>query len=177
MEEGRSVLLLSSLSNRRRYNGSERSRTLHNVFKLPMPILENSVANITSNSSYVRYVNSSSLIIIDEVSMCPLHVLQFIDYCGIYAMKMTNVYQKTILLCRDFRQILPVIPHESRGTLIENCVTSWHQFSYFNKIKLTRNTRALSNEIEFVEFLTKIGNDEAPQFPQFGESIIEIPQQ
>ena len=37
--------------------------------------------------------------------------------------------------------------------------------------------RALSNEIEFVEFLKKISNDEAPQFPQFGESIIEIPQQ
>jgi hypothetical protein len=37
--------------------------------------------------------------------------------------------------------------------------------------------RALSNEIEFVKFLKKIGNDEAPQFPQYGESIIEIPQQ
>jgi hypothetical protein len=37
--------------------------------------------------------------------------------------------------------------------------------------------RALPNEIEFVEFLKKIGNDEAPQFPQFGENIIEIPQQ
>ena len=37
--------------------------------------------------------------------------------------------------------------------------------------------RALWNKIEFVEFLKKIGNDEAPQFPQFGESIIEIPQQ
>ena len=28
---------------------------------------------------------------------------------------------KTILLCGDFQQILPVIPHESHGTLIENC--------------------------------------------------------
>ena len=37
--------------------------------------------------------------------------------------------------------------------------------------------RALSNEIEFVEFLNKIDNDKAPQFPQFVESIIEIPQQ
>ena len=44
-----------------------------------MPILENSVANIIANISYVRYVNSSSLIIIDEVSMCPLQVLKFID--------------------------------------------------------------------------------------------------
>ena len=35
--------------------------------------------------------------------------------------------------------------------------------------------RALSNEIEFVELLKK--HDEAPQFPQFGEGIIEISQQ
>ena len=54
-------------------------RTLHNVFKLPKPILENPVANITANSGYRRYINSSSLIIIDEVYMCPLLVLKIID--------------------------------------------------------------------------------------------------
>ena len=48
---------------------------------------------------------------------------------------------KTILLCDDFRQILPLIPHESRGALIENCVTSWHEFPYFHKITLTRNIK------------------------------------
>ena len=41
---------------------------------------------------------------------------------------------KTILLCGDFRQILPVIPHVSCGTSIENCVTSWHEFPYFHKL-------------------------------------------
>jgi hypothetical protein len=57
-----------------------------------MPILENSVANIIANSSYGRYINSSSLIIINEVSMCPLRVLKIIDrLLGIYAMKMINV--------------------------------------------------------------------------------------
>ena len=54
-------------------------RTLYNVFQLPIPILENSVANIAPNSSYGCYINSSSLIIIDEVSMCPLQVLKIID--------------------------------------------------------------------------------------------------
>ena len=43
---------------------------LYTMFKLPMPILENSVANITANISYARYINLPSLIIIDEVSMC-----------------------------------------------------------------------------------------------------------
>ena len=32
--------------------------------------------------------------------------------------------------------------------------------------------RALPDEIEFVEFLEENGNDEAPQFLQFGENII-----
>ena len=76
MEEGRSAWLPSSLSNRMRDNGSERCRTLHNVFKLPMPILENSVLlQIVA----ISLLNSSSLIIFDEVSMCPLQVLKIID--------------------------------------------------------------------------------------------------
>ena len=90
-------------------------------------------------------------------------------------MKFQNHLEEKQYFC-DFRQILPVIPHGSRGTLIQNCVTSLHAFPYCHKIMCTRNMRALSNEIEFVKFLKKIGNDEAPQFTQFGENIIEIPQ-
>jgi hypothetical protein len=156
-------------------------RTLHNVFKLPIPILENSVANITANSSYRRYINSSSLIIIDEVSMCPLQTLKIIDRLlqnlGDENDKHKPFGGKTILLGGDFRQILPVIPHGSRATLIENCITSWHKFAYFHKVTFTQNMRALPSEVEFVEFLKKIGNDESPQLPQFGENIIEISQQ
>ena len=84
------------------------------MFKLPMPILENSVANI----SYVCYINIASLIIIDEVSMCPLQVLNIRllrDLCDEND-KRKPFGRKTILLCGDFQQILPVIPHESRGT-------------------------------------------------------------
>ena len=44
-----------------------------------MPILENSIANITANSSNARYINSSSLLIIDEASMCPMQVLKILD--------------------------------------------------------------------------------------------------
>ena len=120
-------------------------RTLHNVFKLPTPILEISVAINTVNGSYGRYINSSSLIIIDEVSTCHLQVLKVIDrflrdLCDEND-KLKSFRGKTILLCRNFWQILPVIPHESRGILIENCVTSWYEFSYFHKITLTRSMR------------------------------------
>lgn len=36
--------------------------------------------------------------------------------------------------------------------------------------------RVLPNEIEFVEFLKKIGNGVAQKYPQYGQDIIEIPQ-
>jgi hypothetical protein len=45
-------------------------------------------------------------------------------------------------------------------------------FLIFIKLRLFK----IPNEIEFVEILKKIGNDEAPQFPQFGENNIKIPQ-
>lgn len=156
-------------------------RTLHNAFKLPIPILENSVSGVTPNSSFGRCIYDSSLIIIDEVSMCPLQVLKIIDrllkdLCTNPDDKQKPFGGKTLLLCGDFRQILPVVPHGSRAILIENCITSWAEFRNFHKVTLTQNMRALPNEIEFVEFLKKIGNGQETQYPQYGDNIIEIPQ-
>jgi PIF1 helicase. len=59
---------------------------------------------------------------------------------------------KTTLLCCDFRQIVPVIPHGSHGTLIENCVIS----VLFHKIAFTRNMKALLNKTEFLDFLKNL---------------------
>ena len=113
-----------------------------------------------ANISYVRYINLSSFIIINEVSMYPFQVIKLIDrllrdLCHEHDRR-KPFGGKTILMCGNFRQILPVIAHESCGALIENCVTSWHEFSYFHKITLTPNMGALSNEREFVEFLKKM---------------------
>ena len=58
--------------------------------------------------------------------MCPLQVLKIIDrllrdLCDEND-KRKPFGGKTILLCDDFRKILPVIPYESHGTLFENYV-------------------------------------------------------
>lgn len=156
-------------------------RTLHNAFKLPIPITDTSVSSITPNSPYGRYVNSVDLVLIDEISMCPLLLLKvldrlFKDLCTNPNNKHKLFGGKTILLCGDFRQILPVVPHGSRAVLIENCFTSWSEFDSFHHVTLSQNMRALPHEIEFVEFLRQIGNGTARQYPEFGENVIEIPQ-
>lgn len=152
-------------------------RTMHNVFKLPVPILEDSVSSITANSADGRLLMSASLIIIDEVSMCPLNALKLIDrLLKDLCQNETDLFGgKTILLCGDFRQILPVVPHGSRATLIENCITSWHEFSNFHHVTLMQNMRALSDEIEFVEFLKSLGNGHLQRFTQFSRDTIQIP--
>lgn len=59
--------------------------------------------------------------------------------------------------------------------LIENCITSWHEFPNFHRLGLTQNMRALPHEIEFVHFLESLGNGDMQAFPQFGQDLIEIP--
>lgn len=101
----------------------------------------------------------------------------FRDLCTDQNDKEKPFGNKTFLLCGDFRQILPVVPHGSRAALIENCVTSWNLFPQFHHVTLTQNMRALPHEIEFDEFLKKIGNGDAQVFPSFGPDIIELPRQ
>lgn len=156
-------------------------RTLHNAFKLPIPLLETSVPKITPNSPYGRFLDSLSLIIIDEVSMCPLQVLKIVDkllkdVCSDVQKKHLLFAGKTILMCGDFRQILPVMTHGTRATLIENCIVSWTEFESVQRLTLNQNMRALPHEIEFVEFLKRLGNGTERQYPEYGSDMIEIPQ-
>lgn len=155
-------------------------RTLHNCFKLPIPLLDTSVSSITATSPDGRRLVGASLIIIDEVSMCPLQALKVVDklmrdLCTDPMDKIKPFGGKTVLLCGDFRQILPVVPHGSRAVLIENCITSWRDFPSFQHLTLTQNMRALPNERDFVEFLVQIGNGTARKFPEFGDDVIQIP--
>lgn len=48
----------------------------------------------------------------------------------------------TIILWGDFRQTLPVVPHELRATLIVHCVKSEHKFVHYHE--------------KFVEFSRKL---------------------
>ena len=54
-------------------------RTVHNLFKLPVPLQENSVCNLKHSSAQAEYLRSVSLFIIDEASMVPSLALEAID--------------------------------------------------------------------------------------------------
>ena len=118
------------------------------------------------------------MIVIDEASMIPVHALQAIDrLLRELTDKDIPFGGKILLLGGDFRQVLPVIKHGSRTTIIESCLkrsTLWHHFKI---IKLTQNMRARRDEREFVEWLLKLGNGKLKR--KEDEDVdysIEIPQ-
>jgi hypothetical protein len=152
-------------------------RTVHNLFKLPVPIVDTSVCNVKPTTSHATYLRSVSLFIIDEASMVMAHALNAIDKM---LRDITNTDVpfggKIFLLGGDFRQVLPVIPRKPRAVVIENCLISsplWPDFTIF---KLTKNMRAGHDQQEFAQWLLALGNGELQSDVEM-EDAIEIPLQ
>ena len=86
-------------------------RTVHRLFKLPVPVLENSTCNVPPTSEHAELLRGIDLIIVDEASMIPTHALHAMDRCLRDIMQDDEPFGgKTILLGGDFRQVLPVVP-------------------------------------------------------------------
>ncbi|XP_065658867.1 ATP-dependent DNA helicase pif1-like [Hydra vulgaris] len=106
-------------------NGS----TLHGLFKLPVPILDNSTCNVTPNSIHGHFLRQVSLFLLDVTSMIPKHALYVFyrllkDICN-------NNFPfggKIIFLCGDFRHILPVVKRGQPAEIVESrikCSLHW----------------------------------------------------
>ena len=143
-------------------------RTVHNLFKLPVPIIDTSVCNVSPTSKHAAFLKSITMFIIDEASMVPSLALNAIDLM-LRDITGTEVPfgGKIFLLGGDFRQVLPVVPRSSRAVIFENCLKSSHLWSLFTVFKLTKNMRARGSELEFANWLLSLGNGELTSDPEY----------
>jgi hypothetical protein len=132
---------------------------VHNLFKLPVPILDTSCCNVAPNSIHATFLRELDLILIDEASMIPNHALHAIDRM-LRDILSTEVPfgGKLILLGGDFRQVLPVVPRGSSAAIIEQCLKRSPLWSHITSFNLTQNMRALPEEHEFANWLLQLGN-------------------
>ena len=147
-------------------------RTLHNLFKLPVPILDTSTCSVAPNSKHAEYLRSVTLFIIDEASMVPVHALNAIDIMlrDITQQKDVPFGGKVFLMGGDFRQVLPVVPRKPRTVIVENCIKSSALWPSFSVVQLKKNMRAAEEEADFASWLLEVGNgslrcDWAPHVP------------
>ena len=84
--------------------------------------------------------------------MIPVHALHAIDrLLGELTGEDVPFGGKIFLLCGDFRQVLPVIPHGAHTAIVENCLKRSPLWSHFKVIKLTKNMCAHKDQKEFSE--------------------------
>ena len=112
------------------------------------------------------------MFIVDEASMIPTHALNAIDNL---LRELTGVNfpfgGKIFVLGGDF-QVLPVIPHGSRSSTVENCLKRSPLWHHFKIIKLTKNMRANQDQQEFAEWVLQVGNG---KLMSINNNLIEIP--
>ncbi|XP_047142869.1 uncharacterized protein LOC124817112 [Hydra vulgaris] len=155
-------------------NGS----TLHGLFKLPVPILNNSSCNVTPNSIQGQFLRQVSLFMLDETSMIPKHALNAID--RLLKDVCNNNFPfggKAILFGGDLRQTLPVVKRGRPAEVVESCIKCSLQWQWVQKFTLTENMRVRDGG-EFSEWLLKLGSGTIPvKEEDLFKECIEIPQQ
>ena len=90
----------------------EGGRTVHSRFKIPIPINESSVCNISLQSDIIKLTQKTSLIIRDEIMMSHIHEVDYVDHSLCDIMKIDKTFGGIALAFGgDPHQILPVVHH------------------------------------------------------------------
>jgi len=108
-------------------------RTKHSKFKIRVPTLEQSVYNITKGSE-LDLMKLTNLIIWDEAPMTHKYCFEALDRTLKDIMKDNTKFEsvfsgKVIVFGRDFRQILHVIPRDSRFDIVHATIKSSYNIS------------------------------------------------
>ena len=154
----------------------EGGRTAHSRFKIPIDILEDSTCSIKAQSALAKMVRISKLIIWDEVFSCHRYNVEALERTLKDIMASDEPFGgKVICFGGDPRQTLPVVRRGGRAQIVRACIQMSPLFSMMIEHKLTKNMRTDSDEVQFSDYLLKIGNGKEKVFTDIGDSTIKIP--
>ena len=95
--------------------------------------------SVSPTSQHADMLRSQSLFIIDQASVIPTHALHAIDCC-LHDVTAVDVPfgGKVMLLGRDFRQVLPVVPRVPPAVIIDTCLKKSHLWPLFQQYQIDR---------------------------------------
>ena len=155
----------------------EGGRTAHSRFKIPIDILEDSTCSIKAQSSLAKLIKLSKLIIWDEIFSCHRYNVEALERTLRDIMECDQLFGgKVICFGGDPRQTLPVVRRGGRAQIVRSCIQMSPLYSSMKEHKLTQNMRTDPEEVEFSEYILKIGNGEEELHTDIGENTIQIPE-
>ena len=154
-------------------------RTFHSRMKAPLTPTEESMFNITGQSTLAELIRMAKLLIIDEATMLHRYQLEAMDRTLRDIMGNDLPFGgKVLLLSGDFRQCLPVVPGASRAGTVDTCLNRSLLWNKFTVLKLTENMRVRASGdatlIAFDKWLLSLGDGTAPVD---GNGMVELPEE
>ena len=143
----------------------EKGRTLHSAFSIPIDahLKEPATCSISRGTAMARTIQQCSLIVVDEAPMAHKSNYEALDRTlrdlRDAAKPMAGI---TVLLCGDFRQLLPVVKGGTRSNIVKACLNHSQLWQNVVVKHLTKNMRAFltgnDRANEFADLLLTIGN-------------------
>lgn len=159
-------------------------QTVHSHFRLPIPVVENSVGRIAPDSETGAAIRRCKLIIWDEIAMATGHLLRAVDRT---LRDLTQVHDRPfggicLLTGGDFRQCAPIVAGGERVDVVNNTVKYSPLWEFFQIYRLRQNMRVNAEENQFKEWLVSIGQADphvCTELPPRGSGKyqVRIPQQ
>ena len=154
----------------------EDGTTYHSQFGLGGNSTETTNSCIRSNSKAAQIIRNAKMIIWDEVTMTPYFALDAVDRLLREIMGVPRPFgSKIFLIGGDFRQILPVVKHGSRTSIVQSSIKQSKTWKVFKNLKLTKNMRLHEDELEYAQWLIRLGDGNLSNDFDLGDDIIEIP--
>ncbi|XP_058772421.1 uncharacterized protein LOC131646397 [Vicia villosa] len=102
-------------------------RTAHSKFKIPVPTMDNSTCKIEYNDDVADLLRQTKLIIWDEAPMAHKHAFEALDrtlkdVMSTYGNSKEIFGGNVVVFGGDFRQILPIVPRESRSDIVHSAI-------------------------------------------------------
>ena len=154
----------------------EGGRTAHSRFKIPIPVLEDSTCSIPVQSALAKLIQKADLIIWDEIFSSDRHNLECVERTIRDLMNSQELFGgKVICLGGDPRQTLPVVKRGSRAQIVRACLQMSPLYINFKEFKLKMNMRTDKDEIEFSEYILKLGDGREDIMEDINENCVKIP--
>jgi len=147
-------------------------KTLHSQFNIPRNVDSETTPNMEYSSKRAETIRMCRLLIIDEASQLHVDVLKYVLKV-LDEVRDGNRPQIVILMCGDWRQILPVVK-TSKAAYLYSLLGAEDRLPPIEYLHLTKNYRAAEDEIEYMKFLLETG--EGKNFSDEKNGLIDVPE-
>ena len=144
-------------------------RTAHSVFKIPIPVLHDSVCSIAKEDEVTQRIRDAAAIFWDEAVMQHRFGFEAVDRTLRDLLQVDLPFAgKVVVFGGDFRQILPIVVKGSPSQIEVACLKNSPLWAVdkITTLKLKVNMRVSKDENQkpFVDFLLRVGEGTEPTF-------------